>query len=57
MDSPENARFRGLLIGYCEYKLGNLQHFTQALPLHSDYHLAATHQNIAELYSDFHDAI
>ena len=61
--TPENARFRGLLymnLGYCEYKLGNLQHATelyyQALPLaeqaNSDYHLAATHQNIAELYEE-----
>ncbi|MGB1076328.1 MAG: winged helix-turn-helix transcriptional regulator [Flavobacteriales bacterium] len=59
--TPENARFRGLLymnLGYCEYKLGNLQHATelyyQALPLaeqaNSDYHLAAVHQNIATLY-------
>lgn len=60
---PENARFRGLLymnLGYCEYKLGNLNHATelyyQALPLaeqaNSDYHLACIHQNIAALYEE-----
>lgn len=60
---PENARFRGLLyinLGYCEYKLGNLQHarelYYQAMPLaeqaQSDYHLAAIHQNIATLYEE-----
>lgn len=59
--TPENARFRGLLymnLGYCEYKLGNLQHarelYYQAMPLaeqaNSDYHLASIHQNIATLY-------
>ena len=61
--TPENARFRGLLymnLGYCEYKLGNFQHARelhyQAMPLaeqaHSDYHLAAIHQNIATLYEE-----
>lgn len=60
---PENARFRGLLymnLGYCEYKLGNLNHATelyyQALPLaeqaNSDYNLACIHQNIAALYEE-----
>lgn len=61
--TPENARFRGLLymnLGYCEYKLGNLQHarelYYQAMPLaeqaHSDYHLACIHQNIGTLYEE-----
>ena len=61
--NQENARFRALLyvnLGYCEYKLGNLQHarelYYQAMPLaeqaQSDYHLASIHQNIATLYEE-----
>ena len=61
--SPENARFRGLLLmnlGYCEYKLGHYDRaselYGQALALteqaHSNFHLASCHQNMALLRLD-----